>query len=386
MNYKNSEMKIDQLVSYLNEEKINLSPAFQRGHVWSLRVRRKLLSNMIQGKPIPAIFLYKEASGAKYSYNIVDGKQRIESVILFIANSRQNDLAINKWERYFFEKLHKKDGHFWIYSNDVKTTFQQLNDEVVRDFREYAIPTVEIQLDDKTSLDEVITLFVDINQMGVEVQRFAVVKAMCKDDALLKRVFALIARYENRAEDVFYRMKHNEFTKILKRLQVVVAIKDNNSRIDRMWELMLELALFVLTGKHRKPVEILRGFISKKHVNEQRLTIAAERKLRYVFRFLSTVFTKKNLGNSRFANDQTQFYSLITAILRSNWINTFGSDALMNKIARVACFIDGQGTNGLSTEVQKKLKQYIEMTRKQTTDISKRQERENLITAAIEAA
>jgi len=81
MNYRNAEMKIDQLVAYLNEEKINLSPAFQRGHVWSTRLRRKLLINMVQGKPIPAVFLYKEASGARYSYNILDGKQRIESVM-----------------------------------------------------------------------------------------------------------------------------------------------------------------------------------------------------------------------------------------------------------------------------------------------------------------
>ena len=73
MNYRNTEMKIDQLVNYFNEEKINLSPAFQRGHVWKLRTRRQLIANIVQGRPIPAIFLYKEASGARYSYNILDG-------------------------------------------------------------------------------------------------------------------------------------------------------------------------------------------------------------------------------------------------------------------------------------------------------------------------
>src|SRR5450759_5300949 len=101
MNYRNTEMKLDQLVAYLNEEKINLSPAFQRGHVWSVRVRRKLLKNIVERKPIPAIFLYKEESGARYSYNILDGKQRIESIILFIGCSRPNDLAIAHWDRYF---------------------------------------------------------------------------------------------------------------------------------------------------------------------------------------------------------------------------------------------------------------------------------------------
>src|SRR5207302_10015751 len=107
MDYRNSEMKIDQFVSYLNEEKINLSPAFQRGHVWSPTDRKKLLKNVILGKPIPAVFLYKEASGSRYSYNILDGKQRLESIILFVGNQR-SDLAIPRWDKYLFGKSYKK--------------------------------------------------------------------------------------------------------------------------------------------------------------------------------------------------------------------------------------------------------------------------------------
>ncbi len=113
MRYRNSEMKIDQLVSYLNEEKINLSPAFQRGHVWALTVRRKLLRNIVLGRPIPAIFLYKEAVGSKYTYNILDGKQRLESLILFIADGRP-DVRIPKWSRYFFGPQHQRAVGFYV--------------------------------------------------------------------------------------------------------------------------------------------------------------------------------------------------------------------------------------------------------------------------------
>ncbi|HEU4594578.1 MAG TPA: DUF262 domain-containing protein [Pyrinomonadaceae bacterium] len=75
MNYRNTEMKIDQIIGYLNDGKINLSPVFQRGHVWTVGIRRKLMQNIVLGRPIPAIFLYKEPSGTRYSYNILDGKQ-----------------------------------------------------------------------------------------------------------------------------------------------------------------------------------------------------------------------------------------------------------------------------------------------------------------------
>lgn len=384
MNYKNTEMKIDQLVAYLNEEKINLSPAFQRGHVWSLRIRRKLLMNMIQGKPIPAIFLYKEASGAKYSYNILDGKQRIESVILFIANSRPTDLAISKWNSYFVDKMHKTAGEFWIEWNGQKLTFKKLSEDIVRDFREYAIPTVEIQLDEETTLDQIISLFVDINQQGVPVKRFAVVKAMYQDDPLLKKVFQLIAIQQKRGQDVFYRTKRNEFTKVLKNLQVVSGLKDNNSRVDRMWEILLELAMFALTREHRKPIEILRGFISKKTAGTYKLSKSAEISLRHAFDFLDSRALRSGLGTSRFLTDHTHFYSLITAILAKDWLTSIGEATLAPKIIKLAAFVDAGHSDGVSRDVVKCLNEYAQVSKKQTTDISKRQLRERLIAKAVE--
>src|SRR5579883_2945510 len=90
MDYSNSEMKIDQLIGYFNEKKINLIPPFQRGHVWKLKARQRLMENIVMGRPIPAIFLYKQADGSKYSYNILDGKQRLESLLLFIGGKRSD--------------------------------------------------------------------------------------------------------------------------------------------------------------------------------------------------------------------------------------------------------------------------------------------------------
>ena len=110
MLYRNSELRLDQIVTYINDEKINLSPVFQRGHVWSRSTRQKLVKNILDGKPIPAIFLYKEAvqGRSSYTYNILDGKQRLESIILFIGNDRE-DWQIPRWKQYFFDERHRKD-------------------------------------------------------------------------------------------------------------------------------------------------------------------------------------------------------------------------------------------------------------------------------------
>lgn len=192
MIYRNAEIKVEQLITYFNAKKINLSPAFQRGHVWTTNQRRKLLRNMLYKKPIPAIFLYKEAAGASYIYNILDGKQRLESLILFIGNKR-NDLAVTTWRDYFFRARDRKDINFWANFNEKRQTFEQLSEDLVRDFGEYVIPAIEITLDESTALDDIISLFVDINQQGVAVKRFDIVKAMCRNAAILKQAFNMIA-------------------------------------------------------------------------------------------------------------------------------------------------------------------------------------------------
>lgn len=376
MKYRNAEMKIDQLVSYINEEKINLSPAFQRGRVWAISDRRKLLKNMIEGKPIPSIFLYKEPVGARYSYNILDGKQRLESLILFIGNGRP-DVRIENWRDYFFEEKHRKDAGFQLDTPEGKKAFHELPDEVVRNFREYALPTIEIDLDESASLDEIISLFVDINQRGVRVQRFDIVKAICKDDPLLRSVFNLLAEKQARRQDTFYRMKKNEFTSVLKRIQAIANITTGNSKVDRMWERLLEIALYVRSRKHRKPVEVLKSFMVQSKKPQQRLAIAEARQLRDTFRFLRDAYQVSAIGESRLATDQTHFYTMTTAIIGAKLLKGDQGKTLKKKLAKFGSILKGTA-HSPSGKVLGWFKKYQELSAKQTTDVSRREQREQL--------
>jgi len=376
MNYRNSEIKIDQLVAYLNEEKINLSPAFQRGHVWGPAGRKNLLKNVLQGKPIPAVFLYKEASGSKYSYNILDGKQRLESIILYIGSKRK-DFKINKWENFFFGDIYRKHVDFSAETTDGYKSFVDLEEEDVRDFREYAIPTIEITLDDASSLDEIITLFVDINQQGVAVNRFDIVKAMNKADELLKSVFDLIAIRQNRGQDLYYKMKGNEFTSVLKRLKIIESAQANNSKVDRMWERLLEVALFLRTAAHRKPVDILKGFISGPRKSpDKKLTKVELQRLRKLFQFISDLYRTTDLGESRLATDQTHFYTMMTTLGREDLLEKYSARKLKAKLMKFSGVLDGTARPG--KRAARKVKAYQELSTKQTTDLSRRVERARL--------
>ena len=382
MIYRNSELRLDQIVTYLNEEKINLSPVFQRGHVWSLKARRGLIKNIVQGKPIPAIFLYKEAAGSKYTYNILDGKQRLESLILFIANDRA-DLGIPQWKRYFFAERQRKEAGFDVDLPNGKLTFAELDDAAIRELREYAIPTIEITLNDESTLDDMISLFVDINQYGVRVNRFDIVKAMGQNDQLLMDVFNLIAEQQKRGEDIFYRTKRTPFTNILKVMKIVEKIPDGKAQVDRMWERLLEIVLFQRSKKHRKPVEILKTFISKPDHPSPRMNAPEEKTLRNIFKFLGKAYKQTGLLKTRLATDQTHFYSMATAMIADDMLSKYDEPSLMRKLERFAGVLEEKERLPDKHPAAEPIKRYRETATRQTTDISRREERQKQFTSAI---
>src|SRR5262249_38654584 len=67
---------------------LNLSPRFQRDSVWKERDRAKLIDSIIRNYPLPAIFLYRREEHGEIILDVVDGKQRLESILLFTGLKR----------------------------------------------------------------------------------------------------------------------------------------------------------------------------------------------------------------------------------------------------------------------------------------------------------
>lgn len=379
MKYNNREMKVGTIISHVNDNTINLIPPFQRGTVWNLKTRQMLALNMVRKRPIPAIFLYKEAAGSKFSYNILDGKQRIETLMLFVGD-RHSDLKIEHIGDRFYKKPALNDRNFKIKLNGKMTGFSELDEATVRDFREYAISTIEIDLDDEDSgIDEIVDLFIDINQYGVKVNRFDVVKAMGKDP-LFKQMFDLVALKQERKQTLFYKAKNSPYVSVLKRLAVVERLADPNSRVDRMWERLTEIALFSRSKKHRKPVEILKGFIgaTDQHARLKQSELAA---LRRPFVFLDELYKKQNFGRSKLATDQPQFYTIITALLATDLLDRTAKPELIKKFLAFRKATEMHPTTGAIAAV---MKEYRDVSAKQTTDSSRRDRRQELLVKAID--
>lgn len=91
--YKNSQLKIvrtsvdystDQLLLMIRENQINMSPLYQRRNRWDQRQKSRLIESLLLNIPIPPLFLYEYEYG---SYEVMDGRQRLEALHDFLTDS-----------------------------------------------------------------------------------------------------------------------------------------------------------------------------------------------------------------------------------------------------------------------------------------------------------
>lgn len=71
---------VETLVSRMEKGSFYI-PSFQRSYVWSLNQASRFIESLLLGLPVPGVFLFKEADGAKHL--VIDGQQRLRSLQFF---------------------------------------------------------------------------------------------------------------------------------------------------------------------------------------------------------------------------------------------------------------------------------------------------------------
>jgi uncharacterized protein with ParB-like and HNH nuclease domain len=107
------ERSIDQLLLSFRNRQINLNPGFQRKSVWTISDRRRLIQSIVQGYPLPSIFLYQRDHQGRLIYDVIDGKQRLETILMFMGQGRF------KRERFDL-RLDLGDGQEWYDWKSIK--------------------------------------------------------------------------------------------------------------------------------------------------------------------------------------------------------------------------------------------------------------------------
>lgn len=145
---------IADLVHLYENNMLNLSPAFQRKSVWILKDRQKLIDTVIRNYPLPAIFLYRNEDKGDLSYAVIDGKQRLETLLGFLGYLRG---------RSFEAKVEVlgMDGVQIISAKSLKSN-KSHRERLRPHFMGYRIPVIEVA----GPLSDIIEVFVRINSTG----------------------------------------------------------------------------------------------------------------------------------------------------------------------------------------------------------------------------
>lgn len=129
---------ITWFLDLFDSQKIDLDPPYQRRSVWTRKDKQYFLDTIFKKYPCPAIFLHKDQDDrGRATYHVVDGKQRLQTIIEFFQNKIPLGLDIGD------ERL---NGKRW----------KQIEDpELKKGFWDYVIPVDLLTTIDKTVVDEI---------------------------------------------------------------------------------------------------------------------------------------------------------------------------------------------------------------------------------------
>ena len=287
------ETKSIQDIKNLYEDGLlNLEPGFQRQSVWLERHRKKLIESILRNYPLPAIFFYRREEDGQIIYDVIDGKQRIESILKF--------MGIMRGRFWLKAQLPGHDDIEWVDWNRLgKWKFQHL-------ITGYKIPVIEVD----GEMGDIIDVFVRINSTGMPLTPQEKRSAKYYNSPFLKEADRLARRYEWYFTDMgilsagkISRMKH----------------------VELVCELMLSIHQGDVINKKAALDRVMKtdGFNAWDISKASRRTIAALNRVRRMF---------PKLYSTRF-NKVTDFYSLVMLVSKFEEEGMILTDRKRNRLA-----------------------------------------------------
>ncbi|NIB42110.1 DUF262 domain-containing protein [Pseudomaricurvus alkylphenolicus] len=133
MDYDVSLQTISWFNGLRNDDRLEISPKFQRRAVWLEKERAALMDTVLKHLPFPEVYIQvvTDADTGRQTHVVVDGQQRITSILKFIDNEYPlpND---DDWSGEYFRDLSADvKESFWDYKVVVRT-LRKTNDDEIR--------------------------------------------------------------------------------------------------------------------------------------------------------------------------------------------------------------------------------------------------------------
>lgn len=273
---------VQELINWYDSGWLCLEPSFQRKSVWTVSDRKKLIQSILDGFPIPAIFLYQRMSETETGtcvYDVIDGKQRIEAIFHF--------LKIFKKSSSFSVELYDDESGTKEFCDKrrLKKIRGKFNGHETRlmDLMQYEIPVIEVTGD----FSEIVRLFVLINSTGKALSAQEKRNANYCNSEFLKAVTSIAKNQEDN----------------LRKLGVVSSVAISRMKhIELIAELMVSFYRCALLDK-KKALDTTMAAVK---IDFQELT-RAKKDTVAILKLICKYFP--NLKTTRFCK-RTDFYSL----------------------------------------------------------------------------
>jgi len=163
MEMERDELTVKQILDLFRNNMLTANPEYQRGIVWSISQKKKLIDSIMRGYPLPLIYLHhikKSVAGMnREDLEIIDGQQRINSLYEFAEGGYQLFHPIDDDAQARFPVFLKSQSCPW-----GGKQFHALTQELKDQFLDTKLAIARITSDD---LNEVRDLFVRL-QAGLQ--------------------------------------------------------------------------------------------------------------------------------------------------------------------------------------------------------------------------
>lgn len=113
-----NQQDLSWFVDMKTQKRLELDPPYQRKSVWTYRDKQFFLDTIFNNYPCPAVYLQKENTAKGPLYNVVDGKQRLSTVLDFHAGKIRigKDFSVARLRGKKFIEIGNDDKtHFYNY-------------------------------------------------------------------------------------------------------------------------------------------------------------------------------------------------------------------------------------------------------------------------------
>jgi hypothetical protein len=353
ISYKADQKTIQEILNLYEKDHLNLEPGFQRSSVWALRDREKLIDSILRAYPLPSIFLYRRYEDGNLVYDVIDGKQRIESVLMFTGAMRGNRFRART-------RLPGDERPDWLDWNTIK-----------RKKLQYLITGYNLQIIEVTGeLADIIDLFVRINSTGKALTGQEKRHARYYHSGFLRKAGQLAKRYED-----YFRA-----AKILSPMQI-----SRMKHVELMCELMVAAHSEGVTNKKAALDKVMDSDSIRGRDLEKAsaLTVTGLNRLRVMF---------PKLYQTRF-HQLSDFYSLAVLIQRFERERLILNDRKRNRLAwdLLVAFATGVDKVRLTQKEikapepgQELYREYLLTVLQGTDEISQRKRRVDLLNGLLE--